>query len=85
MKPPELDHMTVAEVSRVLRISPASTYRYISEGRLPAIRVGPRTLRVPRVAFRLWLKGMVEIALRSMERGTEQVNIDRSVGKPASE
>jgi excisionase family DNA binding protein len=38
--------LTVAEVSRELRVTRGTAYRWIREGALPAVRVG-RTVRVP--------------------------------------
>ena len=48
---PELDNptlLTVPEVADVLRISPASVRRLIDAGKLPAVRLGPRLIRVHR-------------------------------------
>lgn len=50
------DHklLTVAEVSRALRVSKMTIYRLIDSGELPAIRVG-RSFRVPESAYRAYL------------------------------
>lgn len=50
------DHklLTVAEVSRALRVSKMTIYRLIDAGELPAIRVG-RSFRVPESAYRAYL------------------------------
>lgn len=42
----ERDYYTVAEAAAVLDVSPSTVLRWIKAGRLPAQRVGPKTLRI---------------------------------------
>ncbi len=49
--PEPVNLLTVGEVSAALRVSPATIYRLIHAGKLPAVRVG-RSLRVPTEAVR---------------------------------
>lgn len=46
--------LTVAEVSRALRVSKMTIYRLIDAGELPALRIG-RSFRVPESAYRAYL------------------------------
>jgi excisionase family DNA binding protein len=39
--------LTVAEVANWARVHPKTVYRWIKEGKLPAIQLGSRTYRVP--------------------------------------
>jgi excisionase family DNA binding protein len=47
--------MTVPEAAEAVGISPLSLYRFIREGRFPAVRVGRRVL-VPLAALERWLE-----------------------------
>jgi excisionase family DNA binding protein len=40
--------LTVEEAARVLRISRSAAYRAVKSGELPVVRIGARSLRVPR-------------------------------------
>jgi excisionase family DNA binding protein len=42
------DYYTVAEAAAVLRVSRTTVWRWIDEGRLTALRVGPRMIRIAR-------------------------------------
>jgi excisionase family DNA binding protein len=44
------DTMTVQEAAEALAMTPATVRAWIRQGRLPAVRVGPRELRIPRTA-----------------------------------
>ena len=44
------DLLTVAEVSRILRLGRNQTYALIAQGKIPAIRLG-RSLRCPKAAL----------------------------------
>ena len=46
--------LTVGEVSAAVRVSPATIYRLIHAGKLPAVRVS-RSLRIPTEAVRALL------------------------------
>ena len=37
---------TVQEVARIVRVKPATVYRWISNGEMPHMRCGPGTVRV---------------------------------------
>jgi excisionase family DNA binding protein len=40
--------LTVAEAADLLGVSPNTVYRWIASGAIPAWRVGPRFVRIPR-------------------------------------
>ena len=42
--------LTVHEVAHRLSVSPRTIWNWIAQGRLKAIRFGPRTTRIPEVA-----------------------------------
>lgn len=42
------EFLTIADAARLLRVSIPTVKRWIGEGRLPACRVGPRTVRIRR-------------------------------------
>jgi len=46
--PEEHEYLTVAEAASWLRIDPSTIWRWIKAGRLPARRLGPRTVRIHR-------------------------------------
>lgn len=50
----ELDVLTVAEVSKKLRINLILTYRLCRQGIIPSVRLGDRIL-VPVPAYKKWL------------------------------
>lgn len=53
--PAESDEfMTVGEVAKLLRVSPMTVYTEIHAGRLYAIRVGRRRLRIPVESYRAY-------------------------------
>ena len=62
---------TVAEAARVLEVSPSTIWRWIEAKKLPAYRLGPRSIRIK--------KQDVVAALRPA-RGEEEVTIEQ---KPA--
>lgn len=41
------DYLTVAEIAEDLRVAPMTVYRWIHQGRIPALRLGRRTYRIP--------------------------------------
>ena len=61
---PEL--LRIPEVAERLNVSRASVYRWIEEGRLPAVRLGPRgsPLRVCSSELEEWLASHVTLAER---------------------
>jgi excisionase family DNA binding protein len=46
--------LTIPEAARLLRMSRSSAYEAVIAGRIPAVKFGERTLRVPRAALRDW-------------------------------
>jgi excisionase family DNA binding protein len=42
------DYLTPAEAAVLLRTVPSTIYRHIEDGTLPAIRLGPRFIRIKR-------------------------------------
>jgi len=43
------EYCTIAEAAQLLRVSKPTVSRWIESGRLPAVRVGPRLIRIRRV------------------------------------
>lgn len=41
-------YYTVREVAELLRVSSQTIYRWIEEGRIEAVRVGPKVFRIPK-------------------------------------
>jgi excisionase family DNA binding protein len=39
-------YYTVADAARLLQVSPSTVWRWIAAGRLPAQRLGPKTIRI---------------------------------------
>lgn len=48
--------LTVTEAARVLHVSRASAYSLAAAGRIPVVRIGPRTIRVPRSRLVRWIE-----------------------------
>jgi excisionase family DNA binding protein len=57
--------MTVAEVAGWARVHPKTVYRWIKDGKLPAIQLGSRTYRVPEPIVATYLN---QIGLGSLPR-----------------
>ena len=53
--------LTVKETADLLGVSAATVSKLVKTGQLPAIRLGKRTVRIPRAALEQWL---VDAALR---------------------
>ena len=49
------------EAAEILQISAASVYRLLSNGRLPAIQVGPRSLRIRRADLDQFIDARVRL------------------------
>jgi excisionase family DNA binding protein len=58
--------LTVPEVAAHLGVSRQHVYRLISEGRLPAVRLSERRLRVPRPALEAWLQMQANRAVEAL-------------------
>lgn len=58
--------MKTSEVADVLGVTARRVRQLIDEGRLPATRIGPRSIRVPRAAFDAWLEVQVERSVDAM-------------------
>jgi len=52
-------YLYVQTVASRLKVSERTVYRLIQEGRLTAIRINGRALRIPESAFAGYLKGLV--------------------------
>lgn len=52
-------YLYVQTVARRLKCSDKTVYRLIQEGRLRAVRIGGRALRIPESAFSAYLKDRV--------------------------
>lgn len=50
-------HLSVPEVRKRLGVHKMTVYRWISTGLLPAVRLGPRMLRIPESALSKFLSG----------------------------
>jgi excisionase family DNA binding protein len=48
--------VTVPEIATDLRLSRMTVYRLIHDGELPGLRVGKRSIRVPRDAYAEYLR-----------------------------
>lgn len=68
MKPHDSQFCTVAEAARFLEMSPSTIWRWIEAERLPAYRLGPRSIRIR--------KQDLEAAIRPA-RGKEEVPMER--------
>ena len=49
--------LTVKEVADTLRVSPGRVYQIVADNRLPIVRFGPRSIRIPADDFKTWLAG----------------------------
>lgn len=58
------DLLTVPEVAALLRISVGATYSLVTSGRIPHLRLGPRTIRFERGAVEAWLAEQSAAGLR---------------------
>ncbi len=59
--------LTVPEVAAQLGMNPRHVYRLIDEGRLPAVRLSERRLRVPRAALEAWLQVQTNRAVEGLQ------------------
>ena len=46
------EYYTISEAAKVLDVSPSTVWRWIKTGKLPAYRVGERSIRIKREAFK---------------------------------
>jgi excisionase family DNA binding protein len=60
MAPTEPILLRPAEVARLLGVSRPEVYRLIRAGKIPAVRLAPRVLRVPRRALEDTLAQLLE-------------------------
>ena len=52
----ELEFLTSEEVLGLLRISKPTLTRWVRDGIIPAVRLGPRQLRFPKAELMEWLE-----------------------------
>lgn len=63
-------YLYVQTVASRMKISDKTVYRLIQEGKLPAVRIGGRSLRIPESAFYQFLKNR-EVDPEETMRATE--------------
>ena len=84
-RPPEL--LRIPEAAERLNVHRASVYRWVVEGRLPAVQLGGRgaPLRISSVELEFWLDQMSTVGLGSSADSDAEsaVGLDSSVGAPA--
>lgn len=56
----EVAALTPKEAAAVLRISPIKVYELLKQPDFPAVRLGPRTTRIPIDALRRWMAERAE-------------------------
>lgn len=56
--------LKVPEAAALLGISPLSLYRFISQGRLPVVRISARCVRFSRAQLLEWIEGLTHTAER---------------------
>jgi excisionase family DNA binding protein len=85
---PERAWYSVAEVAQLLGVSRTTVWRWIRDGRLPARRVGPRTLRVERRVVEAAgpKSSAADVAVfdRSSERGVSEATRVYNLAEPFS-
>ena len=59
-------YYTIPEVAHRMGVSPVRAYQMAQVGELPAIRLSPRRIRVPRAAFDAWLAAQTAEALSAV-------------------
>ena len=52
-----MDFLTPEEAAELCRVSTQTVLNWIRAGRLPAVRLSPRVIRIPRVAFERFRQG----------------------------
>lgn len=53
-----MDFLTPQEAAAACRVSTQTVYNWIKSGRLPAVRLSPRVIRIPRVVFERFRTGV---------------------------
>ncbi len=48
---------TVAEVAKLFRVHKHTVYEMCADGRLPSMRLGPQTIRIPATAVEAFMRG----------------------------
>lgn len=71
------EFLTVAQIAELLKVNPQTVYNTIERGDLPAVRFGPRRVRVRRVDLEQFIATSSEKAARPSKR---RVAFDVAVG-----
>jgi len=61
-----MELMKVVEVAALLGISTNATYKMIEDRRIPSVRIGKRSVRVPRAAWDEWMAKNTKDALAAV-------------------
>lgn len=59
-EPIQAEALTVKEAAKVLNLSTQTMYQLIRQPDFPAVRLGPRTTRIPVQALRRWMEERAE-------------------------
>jgi len=63
--------MTLPEVAEALRVPLSTVYQWAAERRLPVVKLGHRTSRVPKSALVAWIEARTVPAVEEMDDGVE--------------
>ena len=58
--------LTVGSVAALIGVPKGRVYDLIDAGVIPAVRLSPRRIRVPKRAFEVWIAGQSDKALASV-------------------
>ena len=58
--------LSIAEVAQLLGVSRGRAYQMAKDGAFPSIRLSPRRIRVPSLAFEMWLSEQTARALENV-------------------
>jgi len=72
--------LTIPEVAELMGWSRVYAYHLAAEGLFPSVRLGPRRIRVPRVAFEQWVEEQNERARASVSPEMREPGLCRTQG-----